>query len=117
MPTYFPWQPDARAAWKSYPVRVSGPSSQCHNLPTLLVQSMRGGFVTANCPHPGCDGHELFSHSQFEALDLWVGCPKCRRKMSTAIADSNYSFLCGPCDLYFYLADVLPDWPDIAIVG
>ena len=115
MPTYFPWPNDVRAAWKTYPVRVSGATSACHKLPMLLVQSMRGGFVTANCPHPGCNAHEPFAYSQFEDLDLWVACPKCRRKMSSVMIDRNYSFTCGACDLYFHLADILPDWPDIAI--
>ncbi len=117
MPRHFPWQPEARAAWKTYPVRVSGELSGCHKVPTLLVQSMRGGFVTANCPHPDCNSYQLVTHAQFEALDLWVACPKCRRKMMTAVIKDNYAFTCSTCDLYFNLADILPNWPDIAVVG
>ena len=36
--------------WKEYPVRISGlKESSCCKSPTVLVQSMEGGFVTRNC--------------------------------------------------------------------
>lgn len=36
--------------WKTYPVRIVGNHlSDCHQSPKLLVQSMEGGYVTANC--------------------------------------------------------------------
>src|SRR4051794_2367239 len=47
---YHRFAPELLEGWKSYPVRVCGPRpSACHGKPTLLVQSMAGGFVSANC--------------------------------------------------------------------
>jgi hypothetical protein len=46
--------PKIREIWRVYPVRISGRSmSRCCNQPTVLVQSMKGGFVTRNCPKCG----------------------------------------------------------------
>ena len=43
-----PYDDKTKAGWKSYPVRIQG-TRACCNQPTLLVQSMSGGFVTQNC--------------------------------------------------------------------
>jgi hypothetical protein len=39
-----------REVWKKYPVRISGlKESRCHGKPTILVQSMQGGYVSRKC--------------------------------------------------------------------
>jgi endogenous inhibitor of DNA gyrase (YacG/DUF329 family) len=109
----YPFDQKLRESWKLYPVRISGRStSSCHSAPTLLVQSMEGGFVTRNCS--SCGTHANLPTATFlREIDLWVGCPKCRSKMERDIIDTNYSFKCTACDLYIDLADLLPRWSDL----
>lgn len=109
------------AGWKSYPVRIPGPRmSICHDAPTLLVVSMEGGFVTANCSDCG-KGHSV-SQNEFLGLGLWVSCPICRhqmepQKLSQELAGrkyaGNYAFVCRPCSQFSLLADLLPHWEDL----
>lgn len=71
-----------REIWKKYPLRISGlKDSRCHGKPTVLVQSMDGGFVTRNCPE--CGGYESLSETDFHLLGLWVACPDCRQPMTS----------------------------------
>jgi len=68
-----PVEENIRAIWKKYPVRISGlKDSRCHGKPTVLVQSMDGGFVTHNCPER--DGYESLPEMDFRRLGLWVAC-------------------------------------------
>lgn len=109
--------------WKSYPIRVQGPrSSECHGKPTLLVQSMIGGFVSANCSESECGKKHPLSKGDFFSLSLWVGCPQCRAPMQPEMLSQvrgparlapNYGFICGPCRTYIPLADLLPLWKDL----
>jgi Bacterial RNA polymerase, alpha chain C terminal domain len=111
-------------SWKSYPVRVHGPRlSTCHNATTLLVQSMKGGFVTANCSV--CWRKDVLKWQEFRNLPLWVSCPNagCRRRMhphqlsrisGNAQLACNYGYACSECRLYILLADILPPWEDLA---
>jgi len=113
--SHYSWSPETRQAWKSYPVRVVGPSpSGCCQQRTLLVQSMEGGFVTANCSKPGCNNKAYLSWDQFEALNLWVACPECRAGMLAAMVEMNYVYTCAGCGIYIRLADLLPYWTDVA---
>lgn len=106
--------------WKSYPVRLCGPTrSKCHDKPTILTQVARGGFVTANCSECGKD--DILTHSEFDSMALWVGCPKCKRAMEREMVvhipgkrrAANYGLVCRGCRIYFLLADILPDWEDV----
>jgi hypothetical protein len=74
---------------------------------------MKGGFVTANCSRPGCNNKGSFTASEFESLDLWVGCPECRARMAPAMIEKNYAYRCDECALYVRLADLLPLWTDV----
>jgi hypothetical protein len=99
--------------WKSYPVRVVGPrDSRCCLKPTLLVQSMGGGFVSANCSE--CDSKQTLTQSEFTNLGLWVNCPNCRKRMLTwEDPHKNYAYQCAECQIFILLADILPHWEDL----
>ena len=112
---HYAWSDAIQESWKSYPVRVRGARpSKCCGRRTLLVQSMEGGFVTANCSRPGCNEKAMFSETDFEALELWVSCAECRSPMRAAMVDKNYAYVCDNCSLYVRLADLLPMWTDVA---
>ena len=102
-----------REIWKKYPLRISGlKDSRCHGKPTVLVQSMDGGFVTRNCPE--CGGYESLSEPDFHLLGLWVACPDCRKPMvAQRVPTSNYGYICEPCQNYIKLASLLPRWTDL----
>ncbi len=108
-----PVDAQTRDFWKTYPVRFSGHSiSECCGKPTLLVQSMEGGFVTRNCSQCGLKDplpEEVF----FKKIDLWVACPKCKQPMKRDMFGKNYGFVCEPCDRVILLAALLPRWEDL----
>src|ERR1700687_1808862 len=98
---------DIRNFWKSFPLRIPGHSiSPCHREPTLLVQSMEGGFVTRNCPT--CSRNETLPKAVFlNELELWVACPKCKVRMNPGYDPrGNYAYICDACDLYIKLASL-----------
>ena len=109
------WKVDAetRACWNSYPVRIVGlRMSLCHGKTTLLVRSMEGGFVTANCAE--CGNKDNLSEQGFFDLGLWVSCPRCTKRMKSGIIDQkNYGFSCQDCEIHLRLADLLPLWSDV----
>lgn len=93
-------------------LRVMGPhKSSCCRKPMLLVQSSSGGFVTSNCSQ--CGKSRTLGYQEFFDLDLWVSCPKCRKRMEAAIVDSNYGFVCSECNWRCYLASLLPMWNEL----
>lgn len=102
-----------RGIWKIYPVRIPGASlSRCHSEPTILVQSMEGGFVTRNCP--ACGNPETLPQRTFlHEIDLWVACPQCKGRMAPGIVDRNYAFACDKCQVSIDLSDLLPRWSEI----
>jgi uncharacterized protein (DUF983 family) len=109
----YPVDTKFRKVWKKYPLRLSGLSlSRCHRLPTILVQSMEGGFVTRNCPQ--CGKSTLLPKADFLKLGLWVACPECRQRMVAGLLPSkNYGYTCAACNLGVKLADLLPSWTDL----
>jgi hypothetical protein len=112
----FQYRPDEQEGWKTYPVRVVTPGlSRCCQAPRLLVQSMKGGFATANCCK--CSQAWTIGRQEFERLDLWVSCPECRSSMKRDEFCKNYGYSCIACDLFVKLADLLPDWSDITPRG
>ena len=108
-----PFDEQVRAMWKTFPLRVPAKSpSPCHRQPMLLVQSMEGGFVSQNCT--ACGKPETLPEAEFLALDLWVACPECRRRMTPGrLPHANYGYICGSCDVAVKLAELLPRWTDI----
>jgi hypothetical protein len=109
----YPVDPKVREMWKTFPLRLSGlATSPCCGSPTVLVQSMDGGFVTRNCAR--CGAKDSFPEADFMRLGLWVACPVCKQPMTaTRLHQSNYGYLCKPCDLGIKLAELLPRWTDI----
>lgn len=84
--------------WRRYPVRaVFGACDRCGE-PTILVQSMDGGYITRNCSNCGRI-HTPTERMFFGKLELWVVCPECRRKMEKARIYSNYGYDCSHCDI------------------
>ncbi len=87
----YPIDAKSGAFWKTFPLRISGGSqSRCCDEPTILVQSMHGGFVTRNCPtrvRPTTLPETVFKKD----LDLWVACAECRHRMKPVVlAGRNY---------------------------
>ena len=99
--------------WKKYPARIYGLKlSDCHHQPTILVQSMEGGFVTRNCPE--CGDYETLPEADFLNLGIWIVCPDCKKPMTaTRVPKSNYGYICKSCDNYIKLATLLPRWSDL----
>lgn len=97
--------------WKSYPIRLTLERvSKCCSQPAVLVQSMEGGFVTANCFK--CGKKDTLSEYEFKGLRLSVSCPECKRVMVPKLIENNYSYYCEHCRLYIRFADLLPHWKD-----
>ena len=110
----FPLDPKVRDIWKIFPLRIPGLSmSDCCGEPTLLVQSMDGGFVTRNCSR--CGESTTLPETVFkDELDLWVACPECGERMKPdVLPDKNYGYVCVSCDVGVKLADLLPRWKDM----
>jgi hypothetical protein len=100
--------------WKVYPIRISGYSmSRCHGKPTILVQSMQGGYVSRNCPDCG-NPTTLPAEVFLEKLDLYVACPSCRARMTPEILfNKNYGYTCDTSKIYIDLSSLLPRWTDL----
>jgi len=113
--------PDAvtHEAWKTYPVRIQGGSiCQRCGVPTLLVESMPGGFVKHSCPQCGEPVNLL--EEEFHRLDLWIACPECKQRMDkdwVGKGRNNYGFVCRSCDIEIALASLLPRWEDLRRVN
>jgi endogenous inhibitor of DNA gyrase (YacG/DUF329 family) len=113
----FQYKLEEQHGWKSYPVRVVMPEvSRCCQAPRLLVQSMTGGFITANCLKCG-HGDKDVSELKVQNLHLWVSCPECRSGMQYHKQRNNHGYACSKCQLFVKLADLLPDWSDIMPIG
>lgn len=118
---YRPCDPATAAGWKSFPVRIPGPGrSTCHDAPTILVESKRGGYVTSNCSR--CGEFTTLSRAEFSDLKLPINCPECRGPMRTHVPQwspsvrlptSNYAFRCDECRVYVELHWLLPKWSDL----
>ena len=90
-------------------IRLQGPElSWCHKAPTLLVQSMSGGFVTANCSV--CNSSSNLRADDFNRLDIWVDCPKCRTRLQKTTIFGNYGFECPDCKWRCILASLVPHY-------
>ena len=99
--------------WKSYPIRITLDNrvSQCCSQPVVLVQSMEGGYVTANCFR--CGKKDTISENEFKGLRLMVSCPECKDIMLPGVIEKNYSYYCESCQLYIRLSDLLPYWTEL----
>jgi NAD-dependent SIR2 family protein deacetylase len=108
----YEYDKDICDGWQSYPIRLTTESlTECHKQPAVLVQSMEGGFVTANCWK--CEKSIYLSEYEFKRLPVMVSCPECKNIMISKMVDKNYCFVCEDCELYIRLADLLPRWGDL----
>ena len=110
-----PQEQSVRDIWKTFPLRTPGfDASRCCGAPTVLVQSMKGGFITQNCSSCGAFASTL-TQAQFDQLEIWVACPSCRRRMEPArLPFSNYGFRCRQCEVVIQLASLLPRFSEVA---
>ena len=77
-------------------IRVVSPwKSSCHNATKVLAQYSSGGFVLGFCSH--CGRGETVKAGEFDALDLWVTCPKGHGRMKSTLVGHNYGFSCEKC--------------------
>jgi len=110
----YPVSDKIRGFWKSYPLRISG-LSECDNCgeDTVLVQSMKGGYVTRNCPE--CNQPETLPKLVFlKDLNLYVACPECSLRMKAEVLlDKNYGYACYECDVSIALFEILPRYEDL----
>jgi hypothetical protein len=110
----FEYDKETCDGWRSYPVRITlDRVSSCCSTWLVLVQSMKGGFVTADCFK--CGRKHTVKGYEFQKLPLIVCCPECKGVMAARMVDKNYSYVCEPCDLFIDLADILPKWTDIGV--
>src|SRR5436190_11241095 len=67
-------------------LRIRGPgTSGCCNAPMLVVQSQGWGYVLLGCSECGrYDGTQILFARDFPKLDVWVSCPKCKKRMAAA---------------------------------
>ncbi len=102
----------------SYPMIISiHGKSWCCKQARILVQSMDGGFITANCMK--CNNKTNVLIDEFQSFDRDVNCPKCGMVMSPAyvpdgskIEERNYGFKCMKCDIYIWASDLIPYYED-----
>jgi hypothetical protein len=102
-----------RGFWRAYPVRIPGhlTCGKCHEQ-TVLVQSRDGGFITRSCPM--CEFHQTLPEAVFRELDLWVACPRCKKRMEpNVLADKNYGYVCHLCNVSIALFELLPRYEDL----
>ena len=108
----FTYDKETCDGWKSYPIRLTPENrlSNCCSQPVVLVQSMEGGFVTANCFR--CGKRDTLSEDEFLGLRLIVSCPACKQVMKPGFVEKNYAYRCKKCRLHIRLADLLPYWKE-----
>jgi phage FluMu protein Com len=112
----FPMDTSVREIWKLFPLRIRGPRiSRCHQAPTLLVQSMKGGKVTQNCYK--CGELDTITQKEVDDLHLWIACPECNEPMRSTSVDHHgtYGYMCDACQVCIRLADLLPRWDQIQL--
>lgn len=109
-----PVDPKVRKFWKVFPLRIPG-GSDCEDCgeETVLVQSMKGGFVTRNCSK--CNKPTTLPNAVFWKLNLWIACPKCRGRMAHRILGKNFGYACKDCDIGIPLFELLPRWADLQV--
>jgi hypothetical protein len=112
----YEYDKDICDGWKSYPIRITGAVdrvSKCCRTILAFVQSMEGGFVTANCLK--CGRKETIIEDEFKKLPFICCCPECKHVMKAETIEKNYCYVCHNCNLYIRLADLLPHWSDLGI--
>ena len=103
---------------QTLPLRIEIPEIEgCHDRPRILVRSMPGGYVTANCER--CRSKRDVAFEAITHIKISASCPGCRANMTVARIPSstssigNYGLKCTACDVYVWLSDLVPDWTDL----
>src|ERR1043166_3003788 len=85
-----------------------GSRCRCQGVPSLIVRSREGGFVTQNCVHTG---RPRAIHLQ-ELPD--IQCAQCHALMEafTSPETNNYAYRCPKCHRSVELPDIDPHWSE-----
>lgn len=95
------------------PLAIRFGTSKCCQSARVLVRSMEGGFVTANCVKCNKSEKDLSESDFVRAVeDITILCPWCKRPMTPG-KDKNYGFRCGVCNRFVDVADMLPRWDEV----
>jgi len=77
--------------------------SKCCKVPTILVQSREGGFVTQNCSNCGKS-----RSIRLEELPI-LYCGECKEQLE-AFQNKNYFYRCVNCGFSWELPSIIPHW-------
>lgn len=90
-------------------LELFGTPSRCHGVPSLIVQSRPGGFVTQDCPVCGKPSAIRLDELPF----LRCFSPGCGNDVKASQdRHGNYVYACQRCSTTERLADVVPSWKD-----
>src|SRR5437588_4299458 len=82
--------------------------SPCCSLPTILVRSRDGGWVTQNCSEAKCGLPYKIVESELPDLR----CRECDAQLTTFLR-RNYFYPCKRCELEWELPLMLPEWHEL----
>ena len=85
-----------------------GTPCRCHGLPSLIILSREGGFVTQNCVETG-HARAIHLHELPQ-----VDCAKCKVVMQpfTNSETKNYAYRWPKCGLAVEVRAIVPHWRD-----
>lgn len=112
----YPLNQTGRNIWRASPIRIPG-GKDCYNcdIPTVIVQSMDGGYVTRNCPR--CHSSSSVPEKVFRSLPILVACPECGVHMQPrTLPDHNYGYVCDRCDVQIPLFELVPHYSELTWV-
>lgn len=88
-------------------VHLYGSNCSCHDKPSLIVQSRKGGQVSQNCVVTGRPRKVTK-----DQLPEW-SCKKCGHACEKSQDRySTYIYVCTHCKAVVKIADLVPDWDD-----
>lgn len=96
--------------WESFPKKdiYLERISRCHSTWLVVVRSKDGGYVTANCNK--CGKQDTVRREDFDNIRYKCPCPVCQVPMKPTMLEMNYCYKCDLCDLFVWLADLVPDY-------
>jgi len=81
--------------------------SPCHGVPTVIVKSKNGGYVTQNCTQCG-DA----DHVDIPALPLYFHCPVCDTPVER-VKRTKSVYECRHCKIKWELHTLVPEWSSL----
>ncbi len=92
---------------------TTGRRSNCCDVPMVLAQQMKGGFIKQCCPVCNeISSTRALSRADFQSLNVHVECPYCHRQAEPYL-NRNYLYRCFVCDWECELASLVPNWSDL----